>query len=767
MSHTPYFVRRCKDGFQVTGWPNLDRSLHVTGTGELAELWSHQHHGVSPNVLCPLEDHPFDPDLPNQPFMYHHKTHLQIKFQSGDKVVHEKLASLLKTEIDIFLAEGNFAAYSSSLRTDPLRDNDCAQYGYVFNAADVHQPCLLGSDKWPKSLPPGIPGDLVASIANIGAIVTGGLEDAHAKECYFRSGDICTYYKRFADQLGVKEEYRPLFRCSGITTTVYTSRNGVFHGFASHPDVNNGSGPLITVSIPIAPSDLSQVDQDHLANKLGHDMSYKFWIVLIYYPRHELEQTVALRKRVMEHSTLSGPVKDIVEDLENGIGCYETILMDKEKMLGYLRSGKISRANSSILFDGTAMAAVPPSFNPLMTTSATSHYVHSLSIKYRLSGEVQSALLYLNALQTNSDPLIFCMPKLMTGEIEGYRLERGKVDPFTIVEAICVYLSKNYGSNGRYLSSPNNKGIQRWQPSGPNLPYLASKFDEPIGWMHNGTDFRARFVTVLDAINSLHSASFRATFSDCRAAGETFFDKMVADATGLGPVGTHKLILNLAVALVVPAECCAVRRIGGDGCRRYVQWQLFDRKQEKAGVLTERDKTEFDSHNVEKSFFELHFALIAFGVFRRGTMPMFTEHLCCERGRLHEFWHYENKANDWTGRLSRAKSVHDLLYLFHREKKMNNMFNLIKRKLPVDGKRTEQWIPCILVVNEACKPRWEMMTNIVAGCAHFREVGFCDPLKLRWELDDKKTIPKWIPDGWSAVDGLPLFGFELEVDVTR
>ena len=71
---------------------------------------------------------------------------------SGLEVVHEKLASLLKTEIEIFLAEGNFAAYSSSLRTDPLRNNNCFQYGCVFNAADVHQPNLLGSDKWPKAL---------------------------------------------------------------------------------------------------------------------------------------------------------------------------------------------------------------------------------------------------------------------------------------------------------------------------------------------------------------------------------------------------------------------------------------------------------------------------------------------------------------------------------------------------------------------------------------------------------------------------------------
>ena len=53
-----------------------------------------------------------------------------------------------------------------------------------------------------------------------------GIEDAHATECYFRSGDIGTYYDRFSGQLGVKDEYRPLFRCSGITTTVYTSSNG-------------------------------------------------------------------------------------------------------------------------------------------------------------------------------------------------------------------------------------------------------------------------------------------------------------------------------------------------------------------------------------------------------------------------------------------------------------------------------------------------------------------------------------------------------------
>lgn len=188
--------------------------------------------------------------------------------------------------------------------------------------------------------------------------------------------------------------------------------------------------------------------------------------------------------------------------------------------------------------------------------------------------------------------------------------------------------------------------------------------NDPLGWFDNGTNYRSRFENVLSACKTLHSSSIHKTHSVCRDNGEIFYDKMVADPTGLGPVGTHKLLLNLAVAQVIPADCCAVRRIGGEGCRRYVQWQFFDPKNEKADELTDQDKTKLDNLNVDLSYFQLHHALIDAGVFRRDAPPMFTEHLCCERSRLHNFWYYEpSKKGGWIGKKSSAKSVHDLLYL--------------------------------------------------------------------------------------------------------
>ena len=778
-SHASHFVPRStyvsddrsKRGLQVTGWPILNESLHVTGTAQQADSWSQAHHGVDAVQLSSNVDYPFDPSNPRKPFVYNHNTDLAIPVPStGDEVRLEKLVSLLYPEIKRFLLPGNLKMYIESLKKDSLRNNYCSQYGYTYNDSAVHKPHLLGSDKWPKALPE-IPDALLKAIGNIGALVTGGIEKAHAAEYYACSEEIKVYYERFAAQLNVKEEYRGLFRCTGITTTIYVSRNGVFNGFSSHPDVNNGSGPLITLSIPIEPSELSSVDQEHLQSKLGHDMTQKLWIVLIYYPRHEVEQTVAIRRRVLENDAVSGPIKAVINDLNNDIGGFETTLMDRERMHNYM-TGRIRPANISTLFEGIAMAAVPASFNPCMTISATCHFVLSLSIKYALSGKVRASLLYFNALQTSTDVLIFCMPQMMTGQIEGYRLQRGKVDPYTIIEAICVYLSKHYGSNPnnpRYLRSPNAKNTQRWQPCGPNLPYLAANIGDDSGWLDGKTNYRARFVEVLNACETLHKESDHATRTKCQDAGETFYDRMVGPkeikkksasdvATGLGSVSTHKFLQNLAVALVVPADCCNVRRIGGEGCVRFVQSQFFNPAQEKTGELTEQDEVDLNDLNVDKSFFQLHHGLIGAGVWRRNTMATFTEHLCCERGRKNEFWYYvHSDEGGWSGKMSKVKAVYDLLYLFQDSGKINNMFNLIERT----ESEHDCWVPCILIVNEDGKPRWEKMTNVVAGCAYF-EVGFDDPLKMKWEIENT-PIPKWMPDGWSVDDGLPLFGFEFDV----
>ena len=772
------------------GAPDLQTRLHYGATTR--ELDDIDAALIRKTALLSCDaDTPYDSADPSNVFVV--RTNKYMSFRGSP------LLQRIVTEADAFKNAGAIQGlFNASMRHDEKRNTVKIEYGYHPQNAASHRPCLMGSDIYPITRTRDMPPELLRSVGNISALLTGGVEEAlrlqhnDRKLSLFPNNHILDMYRaRLAQSMGVDEDLIPILKALGISVVISTSafpckyhhgtskcRIKECHGplagrsigplrtlvakadkkrkststphniptLGPHVDVLNGHGPLMLFSFPIDPSELTEEDQLFLEAH-GQPKYELLWMIFIAYPRRSMEEIA--ETRLAGEKKMSNATRFIVNELRHNDADYEALVTNPYRFDRLLAQKLMPHPREE-----GYVVTTQTMFHPSPYTNSMVCRMLNVSLKYKLSTDMIVELAYVVCTLNGQDHANILLRELCSGTIMGQSVEYLVETRASFFQVAAIFIRKDprFGAEfkksfGAWCTKTSMWPRCQWHAhvmySGESFYQRTDSNDEMI--------HITKTVTVKDPETGL-SKKVKKVFSYDYIEELDILKKTVYRCRDVAFKASEKDCFE-AVSELYKSLRGRANQLGPFGIQKFVyllaSLVVIPGNCATFAVPDGDGVVDFLHHDnhwpnkpAKQSWEQLRTELVSVGAMRDGEMDSVFEPVPCEGLR----------------RL-KNKSVQDVIFVEKdhgfRDFRPNNQF-IFKRRKGFDrgsGTPTREWVPCVQVWRETEKcgekillSSWERVDSVYVGYALSPDASPSDSVRTRWEYDDNNKRPSWYPE---------------------